>query len=146
MFFFVPCDNLKMLFFSESLSVLWDFFNGHIVVFFETSVLKEVRILRYPYNNSAVLILILSSEIKLPYTILLQTWKTFVADFFMITFYTFFILWLFDTFFINAEFFFWKLNTSLKPCFYIILQNFCKSPVIYKRWVIIFIYKRWVFI
>ena len=44
-------DNI----FSKSLSLLWDLFNRHIVVFFETSVLKEVRILRFLYNNSAVL-------------------------------------------------------------------------------------------
>ena len=35
--FFVPCDK------SKSLSLLRDFLNRHIVVFFETSVLKEVR-------------------------------------------------------------------------------------------------------
>ena len=37
--------------------------------FFETSVLKEVRILRYLHNNSVVLILMLmlSSKIKLSY-------------------------------------------------------------------------------
>ena len=34
-------------FFEKSLSVLWDFFNCRIVVFFETSVLNEVRILNY---------------------------------------------------------------------------------------------------
>ena len=45
-------DNI----FSKSLSLLWDLFNRHIVVFFETSVWKEVRILRFLYNNSAVLI------------------------------------------------------------------------------------------
>ena len=56
--------------------------------FFETSVLKEVRILRYLHNNSVVLILMLmlSSKIKLSYTLILQTWNTFVADFFMIKF------------------------------------------------------------
>ena len=64
------------------MSLLWDFFNRHIVVFFETSVLKEVRILRYLHNNSAVLILMLSYKIKLSHTILIHTWKTFVADFF----------------------------------------------------------------
>ena len=69
--------------FSKSLSLPWGFFNSHIIVFFETSVLKEVRILRYLHKNSAMLIvmLILSSKIKLWYTILIHTWKTFVADF-----------------------------------------------------------------
>ena len=56
------------------------FFNRHIVVFQETSVLKEVRILRYLQSNSAVLILMLmlSFKIKLSYTYL----RHFLADFF----------------------------------------------------------------
>ena len=37
--------QLEDIIFSQSLSSLWDFFNRHIVVFFETSALKEVRIL-----------------------------------------------------------------------------------------------------
>ena len=59
------------------MSLLWDFFNRHVVVLFETSVLKEVRILRSPYlhNNSTVLILMLMlrSKIKLSYTLLKHT-------------------------------------------------------------------------
>ena len=43
-------------FYSKSLSLLLDFFNLHIVIFFETNVLKEVRVLRYLHNNDAVLI------------------------------------------------------------------------------------------
>ena len=56
--FFIPCDNWKT-FFHKSLPLFWDFFNRHIVAFFETSVLKENWILRlrYLHNNSAVLIL-----------------------------------------------------------------------------------------
>ena len=41
---------------SKGLSLFWDFFNRHIAVFFETSVLKEVRILHYFHNNNTVLI------------------------------------------------------------------------------------------
>ena len=82
------CILLRSMFlsviFPKSLSLLWDFFNRHIFIFFEISVLKEVRILRYLHNNSAVLILmlILSSKMKLSYTIFIHTWKTFIADVF----------------------------------------------------------------
>ena len=38
-------------YFSKSLSLLWNICNLHIVVFFESGVLKEVRILRYLHNN-----------------------------------------------------------------------------------------------
>ena len=37
------------------MSCLWHFFSHHIVVPFEASVLKEVRILRFLHNNIAVL-------------------------------------------------------------------------------------------
>ena len=115
--------KLKDVIFPKSLSLLRDFFNRHIVVFFATSVLKEVRILRYLDNNSAMLILMLmlSSKIKLSYTILIQIWNTFVAEFFMIMFCTLFILWLFHTFPYKWGVFFKKLKASLKACFYIIL-------------------------
>ena len=43
-------------YFYKSLSLLWHFLNRHIVAFFETSVWKEIRILCYLHNNSAVLI------------------------------------------------------------------------------------------
>ena len=49
----------------------------YIVVFFETRVLKEVRILRYLHNNSVVLILKFQNKAIVYYT---YTWKTFVAD------------------------------------------------------------------
>ena len=109
--------KLEDVIFSKSLSLLWDFFNRHIVVFFETSVLKEVRILHYPHNDSAVLILMLmlSSRIKLSYTMIIQTWKVFVADFFMIKFFTLFIFWLFTIFFINQ--FFWKTQSISESMF-----------------------------
>ena len=37
--FFIPCDII----FDISLSLLWFFFNGNVVAFFETSALEEVR-------------------------------------------------------------------------------------------------------
>ena len=59
----------------------------------KTSVLKEDRILRYLHNNSAMLILMLSSKVKLSYTILIHTLKTFVAAFFYDdVFYTLYFL------------------------------------------------------
>ena len=66
--FFVPCDNLEDVIFSKSLLLPWYFLNRHNVIFFETSVLEEVRILRYLHNNSALLILMPSSKIKLSCT------------------------------------------------------------------------------
>ena len=42
--------------FCKSLSLLWDSSSRHIVAFFETSVLRKVRILCYLNSNSAVLI------------------------------------------------------------------------------------------
>ena len=111
-----------------SLALLWDFFSRRVIVFFETSVLKKVCILRYLHNK--VLMLMLSPRKKLSYTILIHTWKTFAADFFMITFFTLFIFWLFHTFLYKLDFS-EKLKTSLRACFYIILSNF------YKRWAFI---------
>ena len=63
-----------------SLALLWDFFSRRVIVFFETSVLKKVCILRYLHNK--VLMLMLSPRKKPSYTILIHTWKTFAADFF----------------------------------------------------------------
>ena len=117
--------QLKDVVFSESLSLLWGFFNRHIVVFFEISALKEVRILRYLHSNSAVLML--SSKLKLSYTILLHTWKTFVDRFFIIKLVLCSLFFECATlFFINEIFFKKKRKTSLKACFCIILQNFLK--------------------
>ena len=52
--FFIPYDKKKTLFFLKA-SLLWEFLNRHIV-FFESSGLKEVRILQYLYSNNTVLI------------------------------------------------------------------------------------------
>ena len=63
--------------------LLWDFFNRHIVVFFETSVLKEVGILRYLHNNSVVIILMLISKKSYPTLYLYMLEKlSHLADFF----------------------------------------------------------------
>ena len=43
-------------FFCKTLSLFWDSFSRQIVAFFETSVLKEIRVLRYFHNKSAVFI------------------------------------------------------------------------------------------
>ena len=44
--FLIPCDNWKTLFFIKFYPYPEVFCNCHVVAFFETSVLKEVRILR----------------------------------------------------------------------------------------------------
>ena len=120
------------------MSLLWDFFNRYIVIFFETSVLKGVHIfLSYLHNNCGVLILRLSYKIKLSYTILMHTWKTFVADFFMIMFFTLFNLWLSTLFFMS---FMWKTQNISESMF---LHNtvellsiaFLFTKDLYKRWV-----------
>ena len=81
---FVPCDSWKTLFISKCLTLLWDFFNHYIAVFFETSVLKEVCILRYLHNNSVVLILMLMLSSKKSYPILIHTSKTFICSWFFL--------------------------------------------------------------
>ena len=62
--FFVSCDNRKTLFFLKVCRYCEIFFNHYIVVLFETSVLKKVRILCYLHNSSAVLILMLKLNSK----------------------------------------------------------------------------------
>ena len=53
LFFWNKCFERSSYFIlSKSFSLLWDLFNRHIIVFFETSVLKEVRILYYLYKNN----------------------------------------------------------------------------------------------
>ena len=79
---FCCTSKLEGFIFSKSLSLLWGFFNRHIVVFFETSVLKEVRILRYLHNNSAVLMLISKKSYPIPYLYILEK-LSYVADFFL---------------------------------------------------------------
>ena len=64
-YFFISCDNWK-LFFLKVCCYFEIFFNPHIVAFFETSVLKEVCILRYLHNNSAVLLPVLSLTLAKP--------------------------------------------------------------------------------
>ena len=113
-----------------SLALLWDFFSRRVIVFFETSVLKKVHILRYLRNK--VIMLMLSPPKKLSYRILYLyiLGKLSQLTFFMITFFTLFIFWLFHTFLYKLDFS-EKLKTSLRACFYIILSNF------YKRWAFI---------
>ena len=79
-------------YFSKSLLLPWDFLNRHIVAFFEKSVLKEVRILRYFHNKCTVLILMLmlSSKIKISILYLYIFEKLSQLTFFMITFFTLF--------------------------------------------------------
>ena len=113
---------LEDVIFPKSVSLLWNFFTRHVHFFFETSALKEVRILRYLHNKSAVLILMpmLSSKIKLSYTIL------YIFDFFYDkVFYTLYFL-LFDIFFYKWVFL--KNTKHLKACFYIELLTFnCRT-------------------
>ena len=59
----------RRYFFSEFVTTV-RLFNRHIVVFFETSVLKEARILLYLENNSIVLILMLMLSSEKSYPIL----------------------------------------------------------------------------
>ena len=72
------------------------FFNRHTVAFFETSVLKEVLILRYLHNISVVLILMLMLSSKKGYPILylyILEKLSYVADFFYdYVFYTLYFL------------------------------------------------------
>ena len=51
---FILCDNWKTFFLKKkAYRYPTVFLNHHIVAFFENSILKEVRILCYPQNNSA---------------------------------------------------------------------------------------------
>ena len=110
--FFVPCNNWKALFFLKVCRYCEIFLTAIL------SFSEEVCILRYLHNNSAVLILMLmlSSKIKLSYTILIYTWKTFVADLFMTMLFTLFIFWLFYTFFYKWGFF-WKTENISENMF-----------------------------
>ena len=49
-------SSVEDVIFSKSLSLPYVFFSRRIVVFFETSVLEEVRILHYLHNNNTLLI------------------------------------------------------------------------------------------
>ena len=125
------------------MSLLWDFFNRHIVVFFETSVLKEVRILRYLHNNSVVLILMLSSKKSYPILYLYILEKlSYVADFFYDNvFYTLYFFNCSTLFFIKLFFFFWKTqNISESMFLHNIVELYWISFLFIKD-----LYKRWVF-
>ena len=92
----------RRYFFSEFV-VTVRFFQPPYVVFFETRALKEVRILRYLHNSSVVLILMLMLSSKKSYSIIyLYTLEklSYVADFFMITFFTLFIFFNCSTLFL----------------------------------------------
>ena len=105
---------------------MWDFLNCHFVIFFETC-LERSPYFTYLYNNSAVLILMLmlSSKIKLSYTILIHTWKTLVA------FFTLFIFWLFDTS-LNKWVYFWKTQNIWKHIFTWYCRTFINSLLFIK--------------
>ena len=110
---FVPCDSWKTLFFLKVCRY------HHIAVFFETSVLKEVRILRYLHNNSVVLILMLSSEKSYPILYLYMLEKLlYVAEFFNDVFYTFYFFNCSPRFFIKLFFFLWKTQNIFESLFF----------------------------
>ena len=76
--FFISCDkniNVFQDYFFIKVCRDWDFFNRHIVAFFETTVLKEVRILRYLLSNSSVSILMFLDKTIVYYTFM----KTFIT-------------------------------------------------------------------
>ena len=100
--FFILCDNWKTLFFSKSLSLLWDFFNHHVVVFFETSVLKEVHILHYLHNTSAMLIPMFQKNAIVYYT---YTYLINFRSWLMIAFFILLYFLLFFTFLYKWAFF-----------------------------------------
>ena len=111
--------QLENVIFSKSLSLLWDFFNHHIVVFFETSVLKEVRILRYLHNKSVVVILMLMLTSKKIYPILyILEKRSYVAGFFYDNaFYTLYLFNCSTLFFKKLFFFFWKTQNISQSMF-----------------------------
>ena len=138
--FFVPCDSWKTLFFLwDGLSLLWDFFNRHNVVFFETSVLEEVSIFRCLHYNSAVLMLMLilsSKKAKLYYTYTyLKNFRSWL--FYDNVFYTLYFLNCSTLFFIKLFFYFWKTQNISEDMF---LHQYCRTSInsffIYKRWVL----------
>ena len=65
--FFIPCDNWKTFFFIQTCHYPEVSCNRHVAAFFETSVLKEVRILYplYLHNNIIMLLIPQRSKIKL---------------------------------------------------------------------------------
>ena len=98
------------------------FYNRHIAVFFQTSILKEVRNLCYwrwcITNTNANG----KFQKKLSYIIFTHTWKTFVADFFYDNVcYSLCFFNCSTRFFIKLFFFFWKTQNISENIFYIIL-------------------------
>ena len=81
--FFVPCDNWKLLFFLKVCRYC-DIFSTVILSFYLKQVFWKKSLFYVTSTISAVLILMLmlSSKIKLSYTILIQNWKAFLADLF----------------------------------------------------------------
>ena len=92
--FFVPCDKLKDVNFFKKIVITVRLFQPTYCCFLLTSVLKEVPILWYLHNNSAVLILMLKliSKIKLSYYTYtcLKNFRSWL--FYENNFYTFYFL------------------------------------------------------
>ena len=85
---------------SKSFSLLWNFLNLHIVVFFKTSALIEVHISHYLHN---------SANTKVPessYHILYLYLQTFVANLFYDNFFKNLLFFECSTFFVFFVFFF----------------------------------------
>ena len=85
--FFVPYENWKTLFFLKFCRYC-EIFSTNILSFRETSVLKEVRILRYLHNNT-------NPNAKFQNKAIVYYTNTDLKDF--RSFFTLFILWLFRT-------------------------------------------------
>ena len=82
----------RRYFFWKFVITVW-YFQPPYCRFLSSKYFERSPYFTHLHNNIAVLILILvlSSKKKLSYTILIYTWKTFVTDFFMITFFTLFV-------------------------------------------------------
>ena len=82
--FFIQCDNSKTLILIKKLSHFQDFFNRHVVAFFETSVLKEVCVLCYLIITLYVMTLLLTVYTSLHKWIFLKNlkllWKMFFTQ------------------------------------------------------------------
>ena len=82
----------RRYFFWKFVIIVW-YFQRPYCRFLSSKYFERSPYFTHLHNNIAVLILILvlSSKKKLSYTILIYTWKTFVTDFFMVTFFTLFV-------------------------------------------------------
>ena len=67
--FLIPYDYWKALFFIKVYRYTEGFSCRHVVAFFETSVLKEIRVLCYPCNNSTILLSNFQNKFVLYYTL-----------------------------------------------------------------------------